>query len=65
MSVSHGEGDGVLPQPPVYAERDALRSRVAELEAWVVDEVDPMNLSEPRRSEWHTLHEKLHPENYN
>lgn len=32
MPVSWGEGNGVLPQPPIYVERDALRARVAELE---------------------------------
>ena len=41
-----------------------LEARVVELEAWIVDEVDPMSLGEPRRSEWYALHEKLHPENY-
>jgi hypothetical protein len=33
MSVSHGEGDGVLPQPPVYAERDRLKKSLETIRA--------------------------------
>lgn len=41
-----------------------LEARIAELEAFIVDEVDPLDLCECEREKWYALHKKLHPENY-
>lgn len=38
--------------------------RIAELEAFIVAEVDPFSLRPARREKWYDLHKKLHPENY-
>jgi len=44
--------------------RQEAQAEVAELEKWIIEAVDPLDLAPQYRDKWYELREKSHPERY-